>query len=719
MMEKIYLRENLSWKDKKIALDTSLIRGFYSTIASFPIASKSQGVEISHILENLQKKYGEKSPKWPKDYLSSTKSAKPIMDFDWRKNRGLESIFSKGIFLEDENFDGLPDRLTFKIKLPRDCDSSILIAACNFAFRYGMETTAFEASILAEEDWKGNLLIFQEDKKCGMEFLEEGNRKIVRVYGSGEEVEAFSSEICENFPLLPDGRTWRDQLHDMIDSFAMKNLDGQVSYLKTYRNRLKGNIITYMDPKIEDNRDKIQSTFPEVEFKNYKSKKKAYEKNYDIPWEVDIFKNILEEKVYDGLKSGDKVEIYGALSEEIDIRNSLTAEIKAQLEKNGIKAENIEIISAYKQGFSWIEEVILPQLEEKRIRNIEIYFKAFLPEGKEDWLDEDGRVPSYNIKSKDPDKWFDLPIRYLQELYPVDDIIADKLKIDRDMIQFVSYEGEEDINYKLKAFDEKGEQVLVSTYRAAYSERPYLDAYPEMGKVHPSTGFIKVIVNEKEILNEYIKTDLENIWDIYQSRVLPECRDFIETKTGGSIDLEDQPFFSQLRLEVDVSEPDYDLLTRQDRISSLDALHEDMYFVGADYFNNYGMEKKGLLLDAPGLILPLINKRLGKPSFRVILYDQLEKKPCIRSQDNIIQSKLKREEIQLYIQKLRYKDGKITACLKTDIAEEELLENYMLLLEKGLLEASGKFSGIDSLEIVTDKNTYKAKVIEVKKQKKI
>ena len=365
-----------------------------------------------------------------------------------------------------------------------------------------METTAFEASILVEEDWKGNLLIFQEDKKCGMEFLEEGNRKIVRVYGSGEEIEAFSSEICENFPLLPDGRTWRDQLHDMIDSFAMKNLDGQVSYLKTYKKRLKGSIKAYVDPKIEDKLDKIQSTFPRVDFRSYKAKKKIYEKNYHLPWEVDVFKKILEEKVYPRLKAGDKLEIYGGLSEEMDIRETLTDQIQAELEKKGLKAENIEIISAYKQGFSWIQEVILPQLEEKKVKKIEIYFKAFLPEGKEDWLDEDGRVPSYNVKSKDPEKWFDLPIRYLQELYPVDDVIAHKLKIDRDRISFLSYEGGEDINYKLKAFDDQGQEVLLASYKAAYSERPYLDDYPEMGKVHPSTGFIKVILNEKEILNE-------------------------------------------------------------------------------------------------------------------------------------------------------------------------------------------------------------------------
>ncbi|OLS02780.1 M14 family metallopeptidase [Tissierella creatinophila] len=718
-MEKIYLTEDLNLEDKKEAIEKSLIMGFYSTSAQFPIASRTEGIEVGDDLKDLQKKNKPISKEWPKDYVSSTNGAEPILDFDWRKKKGLESIFYMGMFLEDENFDQLPDKLNFKIRIPNDCDISILIAACNFAFRYGMETTAFEGSIIADEDWKGNLLLLEEEARCGMEFIEDGIRKIVRVYGSGEEIERFSALICETFPLLPEGRTWRDQLQEMTDSFAMKNLDGQLSYLKTYQNELKGKITAYIDPKIKEYLDEIESTFPDVEFKNYKSRKKVYEKNYDIPWEVDSFKNILIEKIYNKLKPEDEVEIYGALSEEIDVRNSLTTKIETELEKIGVKAKKIQIISAYKQGFSWIEEVVLPQLKEKEVQNIEIAFKPFLPEGETDWLDEDGRTPSYNnLKSEDPNKWLDIPIRYLQELYPVDDVIANNLKINRDMIKFVSYKGKKDITYKVRAFDNKDEMILTSTYKAAYSERPYLDDYPEMGKVHPSTGFIKVIVNGKKVLDEYIKTDLERIWDIYQSQVLPDCKDFIEIKTGGSIDLEEQPFFSQLRLEVDVSEPDYNLSFREDRISSLDSLHEDMYFVGADYFNNYGMEKKGVLLDAPGLILPVINKKIGKPKFRVILYDQLKKSPCIKAHNRTIKSQLKRNEIELYIKRLSYEDDKVTVTLKTDIKEEKLVKSYMDLLELRLLKVSTKFSEIDSLEVITHNEIYKAKVVETEKLEK-
>ena len=52
-----------------------------------------------------------------------------------------------------------------------------------------------------------------------------------------------------------------------------------------------------------------------------------------------------------------------------------------------------------------------------------------------------------------------------------------------------------------------------------------------------------------------------------------------------------QPFFHELRMDITVSEPDEPTGSREDLISSLDALHEDMYFVGGDYFKNYGIQK--------------------------------------------------------------------------------------------------------------------------------
>lgn len=711
-MNKIHIEEGLSWEQKKIALEMSLLMGFFSISAKFPVVSRTEGIRVPNSLKDLEKIYQFRTEKWPEDYVSATKNARPIMEFDWRKKKGLETLFSKGIFLEDENFDQLPDRLNFKIVLPKDCDLSILTAACNFAFRFGMETTAYEGPIIADENWKGNLIVFEADHTCGMELIEDKDRFIVRIHGQGKELEKFSAYICENFPLLPEGRTWVEQLQVMTESFSMRNLDGQLAYLKAYEEELEGDISAYFSPRIDRVLGKVSSEFPKVKFINHREPKKVYEKTYDIPWEVDVFKYILKEKVYPILKAGDQVEIYGALSEDKDVRHKLAEEIKASMEEMDVVIDEIQIICAYKQGFSWLEEVVLPQLEGKKVSRIEIAFKPFLPEGVTEWLDEDGATPSYhNIEANDPNKWYDVPIRYLQELYPIDDIIAMKLNIDRDRVKFVVYEGEEDITYEVKVYDDK-EEILNTKYKAAYSERPYLDEYPQMGKVHPSTGFIQVLVNGNEVVKEYIKTDLENIWNIYQAEVLPACRKFVEEKTKGNIAEDLQPFFSQLRLDIIVSEPDYSLPCREDLISSLDDLHEDIYFVGLDYFKNYGIQKNNVMLDAPGLILPVIKKGKGKPKFKVTLYDKMEKEPCIRAENRTIKGKYSRDDIELYIEKLIYESGQITAYLRTNIEEGKLIKSYLNLMEKQLLEASNLISGTNVLKITNDEGCYSAEIKE-------
>ena len=60
-----------------------------------------------------------------------------------------------------------------------------------------------------------------------------------------------------------------------------------------------------------------------------------------------------------------------------------------------------------------------------------------------------------------------------------------------------------------------------------------------------------------------------------------------------------QPFFSKLQLDVVASEPNELLNSREDLFSTLDGLHEDMYFAGTDYFKNFGIEKSGVITDAP------------------------------------------------------------------------------------------------------------------------
>lgn len=75
---------------------------------------------------------------------TASKHTGPIFDLDFRKEKGLETMLQKGDFLKDENQDLLPDVLDVKIVLPEDADDAMLVAACNLAWRFGMETTGYK-----------------------------------------------------------------------------------------------------------------------------------------------------------------------------------------------------------------------------------------------------------------------------------------------------------------------------------------------------------------------------------------------------------------------------------------------------------------------------------------------------------------------------------------------------------------------------------------------
>ena len=144
-----------------------------------------------------------------------------------------------------------------------------------------------------------------------------------------------------------------------------------------------------------------------------------------------------------------------------------------------------------------------------------------------------GAIPNYNNVGGNPDHWYDMPIRFLQELYPVEDTIVATTGIEGDDVVFRAYEGDQDITYLVRVTDTDGNEILTDTYKVAYSERPYIDQYKDMGKVHPMTGYLRVRVNGAETLDERVESDVEKVWDIIQGDVLTELRAYVDEHTEG------------------------------------------------------------------------------------------------------------------------------------------------------------------------------------------
>ena len=214
-------------------------------------------------------------------------------------------------------------------------------------------------------------------------------------------------------------------------------------------------------------------------------------------------------------------------------------------------------------------------------------------------------------------------------------------------------------------------------------------------------------------MDEQIESDVEKIWKIYQQQVLPDIREYVDKKTRGKDLVSAQPFFEKLEIDILASEPDERLDSREDLLSSLDGLHEDIYFVGTDYFKNYGMEKAGQVTDAPGLILPKIRKQEGKPRMKVTVYAQNSQEPVIRQKDgSLIRPVLSKSEVNVWMKGFHTDEEGNTAVLRVEGVPEEVVKAYAELLDKDQLMLGSKLEGIRKLVFETEQGSYTARIRE-------
>ena len=104
------------------------------------------------------------------------------------------------------------------------------------------------------------------------------------------------------------------------------------------------------------------------------------------------------------------------------------------------------------------------------------------------------------------------PIRFLQELYPIDDIIARQLGMEHSQVKLVQGTPEQTDTYVFRALRRDGSVQMERRYTARLAQRPYMDIDPHGPQVHPSTGYLRVTVNGDLLLDETIPTDLERVW---------------------------------------------------------------------------------------------------------------------------------------------------------------------------------------------------------------
>jgi hypothetical protein len=333
----------------------------------------------------------------------------------------------------------------------------------------------------------------------------------------------------------------------------------------------------------------------------------VFEKEKEFPWEADDALALIKEKAQGLAAKVDgripfKVSL--GLSESPQVRQKIRGEIVRTLNAAGLSQVEAEVLSAYKQGFFWLTEKVLPEIKGKNVHHVTVRFS----EAKEDLTK--------------PKRTYSEPSRWLQELYPVDEILARELALPLDRITFEIKEAGEPI-YELQAFDEKGAVLLKGRFTPRTKDIPLLSVLPEWGTARLTCGWLRMEQGTNVLVDTDLQTDLEKFWAFYQSEVLNPVYSHIMKKTGQEPTFSKQPYFKRLLVELWASEPDFRIGLDEEVCSSLEALHDEIYFDTLDLLRGitqFDPDDKELPPDtsrssAPGNVLPSIHPSLeGGPS---------------------------------------------------------------------------------------------------------
>jgi hypothetical protein len=333
-----------------------------------------------------------------------------------------------------------------------------------------------------------------------------------------------------------------------------------------------------------------------------------------IASEVDEFWSKLRTKVIPSVKKRSAVTIEARLSEPPELRHQIEQQARAELVKAGAdeKATSVTVLSAYKQGYSWLYDVVRPALAGKAVDSITIKFAEIGPPAG--WSQQGMYAPS----------------RWLLEIYPIDEILAKELKVDLKKIHFeMTPIGTP--AYEVIATGSGGAELLRRSFEPKFVERAFFDRFPDYEHVRVTTGWLKADVAGRAAVDERIETDPERFWDYFQSKTLPALYDHVMALSGGKPRPEDAPFFGELRVDLTLSEPDYQLPVDQEQISSMEALHEEIYFNTIHFFDVMGRFTRGAGLTYPGRIIPVMHPTSdGKPGHAKISLTGFDaSRPCV------------------------------------------------------------------------------------------
>ncbi|MGE3616291.1 MAG: M14 family metallopeptidase [Gemmatimonadales bacterium] len=317
----------------------------------------------------------------------------------------------------------------------------------------------------------------------------------------------------------------------------------------------------------------------------------VFEDTIRLPWEVDSVWTALRGGLFPRLGSAAAGSIEVRVSESPQVRERLRAAIRDSLAAHGADPARftVTVLSAYKQGYSWLTEVVAPSLRGKRVGRIEIRYR--------------------NLKDSDEVKWQAMgsDTRWLQEIYPVDAVLARDLGLTDSAVTFVPTFSTAVPVYGVRVTDPAGAEIYAGDFDPKYVIRPFFDLFPEYEQVQVTTGWVTASLGADRVVDRRVRTDPEMFWDRLQTDVYGRIVDYVMDIQDGKPSPANAPYFDEFTVDLTMSEPDYRIGVDEEVISSLEALHEDIYFETLVLFdligNRYGVGP----LNYAGRILPRVS----------------------------------------------------------------------------------------------------------------
>lgn len=276
----------------------------------------------------------------------------------------------------------------------------------------------------------------------------------------------------------------------------------------------------------------------------------------------------------------------------------------------------IQVLPAHKAGLAWLLETQLPRLMQREVARVKLHFQEFRPTAAEE-------------------RWLDLPTRWLQELFPADELLAQRLGLPIEAVDLCMEpcdhtQPNQPPIYRLEAFAADGSLLHSDTLHLLWDERLYMRGLPQFGCVHPSTGGVILQMTDGSVHAWPSPTDSDLFWDFYQEGVLPALRQHVLASSGGRPTPAREPYFDLLAIDVAMGAPDEPLGIYEEFVSVGEALHEDLYFNTLDYLAALGEAFGGSAIEAAGQVVPWVHDYYGAdgeslpltgPRATVTLYD--------------------------------------------------------------------------------------------------